>query len=1127
MSKRVAWLVVSVGLPVLLLAQLGGFPSLIQAGADASVYDVIINEWSQGNGGSKEWVELLVVNGPADLRGWDVGDESPGDLTFSQDVLWTAVPAGTRIVIYNARDRDTILPPDDADVSDCAAIVPDEDAALFSGRLPAFSNGSSVDKPHLRDALGVTIHDFGSEPGGINLGANQTAVYTANVASGVADGANWTAAAASAATPGAGNGGLNSSWVDGLCQSGQSGAANLIVSKSGPTAVQAGDVFTYQIGLSNNGGAAATAVILTDSLPSGIRFLADDSGYSLSQPDGQTLVWHVGDVLTGSAISFNLTVSAALTVSGSVTNTIWANAAVTETTLADNVDTAVTLVHNRRVLIDRVLYDGYELGELDEAVRLINLNSAPVSVGGWQISDGSATAVIPDGTTIPAGGGLWLTQKNAGFRRQFGFDADFEGKESDAAVPNLTGWPGFANSGDEVILRDSGGGVVDVLVYAAGNTGQAGWSGAAVAHYGGGGLFGKEGQILFRRRDQRTGLPVMDTDTAADWAQMRDDVIDGRKVLYPGWQESFFWTAQVTETAVITLAIAPDNGYQAIINQLNTATETIRIETHTFENLGIGAALVAAANRGVSVTVLLEGSPPGGLPDQERFICQQIETAGGSCWFMINDPDQRIYDRYRFLHAKFVLVDGRRVIISSENLSPNSLPDDDKSDGTWGRRGAALITDAPGVVSHVQSIFDADFDTANHVDLFRWQAGHPQYGAPPIGFTPITQTGGTTYTVRYSQTAVFSGTFAFELVQSPENSLRDVDGLLGLINRAGAGDEVMAQQLAERPYWGDNPVDDPNPRLEAYINAARRGARVRILLDEFFDDRDSPTSNYAACRYVDGVALAERLNLDCALGNPAGLGIHNKMVLVRVNGRGAIHIGSINGSEQSSKGNRELAIQVQSDAAFAYLAEMFDHDWPYRTYLPVLFHNYIGPAQYTLISEVLYDPPGGQDDAEFIELVNPTGQSVDLSGYSLGDAVNREDYEDVRRFPAGTVLGPGQTLVVATTAVAFFQDHGFNPDFEIADSDSQVPDLIDDVGWGNTAVILRLGNGGDELILRDPNDQVVDVITYGTGAFPGVIGCPLITLANASLERVPYWRDTNDCPYDFREWAFPSPGQLP
>lgn len=241
-----------------------------------------------------------------------------------------------------------------------------------------------------------------------------------------------------------------------------------------------------------------------------------------------------------------------------------------------------------------------------------------------------------------------------------------------------------------------------------------------------------------------------DTDTAADWAQMRDDVINGRKVRYPGWDlDPFFFTARITQTANLTVAIAPDNAYQAVVNQINSAQDSLLIETLTFENAALAQALAAAAGRGVAITVLLEGSPAGGLPDQERWVCQTIETAGGACWFMISDDALNIHDRYRFLHAKFILIDGQRALISSENLSPNSLPNDDKSDGTWGRRGVILITDAPGVVSHLQALWAADFNPAGHNDLFRWQAGHDTYGAPPAGFVPITITGGTTYTVRY------------------------------------------------------------------------------------------------------------------------------------------------------------------------------------------------------------------------------------------------------------------------------------------------------------------------------------------------------------------------------------------
>ena len=784
------------------------------------------------------------------------------------------------------------------------------------------------------------------------------------------------------------------------------------------------------------------------------------------------------------------------------------------------------------VVIDAVLYDGYELNDADEAVRLRNVGNAAIDVGQWQLSDGTSTAVLPAGATLGAGQSAWLAKDSASFGRQFGFLPDYEVTDSNAGVPDLPGtWPGFANAGDEVILRNQDGATIDCLVYKSGASSVCGqWNGIALAPYRVSGVFGEEGQILYRRRDQATGLPVPDTNTAGDWAQTMEDEINGRKVKYPGWDlEPFFFTSQGSETAQLTVAIAPDNAFQAIVDEINAATGWIQFEALTFEHVAIGEALAAAAGRGVAVTALLEGGPVGGIDDHERYVCQRLEGAGGQCWFMISDSSARVFDRYRFLHAKFMVIDGQRVVISSENLSPNSLPDDDKSDGTWGRRGVVLVTDAPGVVAHVQAVFERDFAPAEHADLFRWQAGHPTYGAPPAGFIPIVETGGVTYTVRFPMPATFSGPFTFEVVQSPENSLRDRDGLLGLVKEAGAGDTVLVQQLSERPYWGatsSNPIDDPNPRLEAYIAAARRGARVRLLLDQHFDDSRSPVSNAATCAYVEAIAAAEGLSLACALANPTGLGIHNKMVLVKIDGRGYVHAGSLNGSEQSSKGNRELALQVQSNGAYTLLAEMFERDWPWLAYLPLASNNFIGPAHHLLISEVLYDPPG-PDDAEFIEVANPTGAVVDISHYSLGDAVNRADFEDVRRFPAGTTLAPLQTLVVATTATAFRVEYGFAPDFEIIDTDAAVPDLIDDLSWGDPAALLQLGNGGDEVILRNAADEVVDVIAYGSGSYPGVVTCAVVMTGGHSLERFPYWRDTNNCPADFRDWPFPNPGSLP
>jgi hypothetical protein len=102
---------------------------------------------------------------------------------------------------------------------------------------------------------------------------------------------------------------------------------------------------------------------------------------------------------------------------------------------------------------------------------------------------------------------------------------------------------------------------------------------------------------------------------------------------------------------------------------------------------------------------------------------------------------------------------------------------------------------------------------------------------------------------------------------------------------------------------------------------------VRILLDSFLDDSYSSRSNAATVVYLNEIAQQEGLDLEARRGNPTYLGIHNKMVLVQAGGRGWVHVGSLNGSEGSAKANREVALQVQSDAAYQYLAAMFERDW--------------------------------------------------------------------------------------------------------------------------------------------------------------------------------------------------------
>jgi uncharacterized repeat protein (TIGR01451 family) len=1113
MAARVLMLLASICGAAVWVAVLQAAPRLIRA--DALAGTVIISEvaWSGTSASSAdEWIELHnPSNSPVDLTGWQLtigndnvialngaiaaqgffllertADDTISDIPADQIYTGSLNNAGETLSLYDSGNMliDTVnsdggpwpagvASPDYLSMERSAPQAPDADENWLSNNMVT-RNGLDTD--------GMPINGTPGQP--------------------------------------------NAAWQP-------AGEPDLDVRKSGPPFAGQGSHLQYEIMLSNTGGLTASGVVLTDSLPYGLEFVDENSGYPFSQPLTGTLRWQIDSVAPEVSIDFQLTVAVASDIAGPVTNTIRASTTAAETNIANNSAQAQTLIETDvpMILIDAVYYDGLKTNEPDEAIRLFNTGSTPVDMAGWKISDGTSAAVFASATLLPGDSGLWVTRQATAFSRQFGFDPDFEVSDSDPDVPDLDGtWPGFSNTGDEVILLNAEDSLLDVVVYEDGDVGRDGWQGPAVEPYIVPGVFGSQGQILYRIRDQETGRPLPDTDTSLDWAQSNVDEINGRKVRYPGWDlGAFFYTKEVTESAELVVAVAPDNGHDFLVGEIGAAESSLSIETHTFRSHSIAEALIAARARGVTVTVLLEGAPASGIDDQERLACERLESAGGQCWFMISDDAQDIFDRYRFLHAKFVLIDNRRVIVSSENLSPDSLPDDDKEDGTRGRRGVLLATEASGVVERIKAIWQADFDPSAHHDIFRWTTGHPTYGNPAPGTTPITITGGISYTVRYTQPAVFSDATTFEVIQSPENSLRDQDSILGLLYRVASGDTILVQQLSERPYWGSSASDpdaDPNPRLRGFLDAARRGATVRLLLDDYFDDKSSATSNRATCSQVNAIAGSENLDLRCALANPTGSGLHNKMILFQIGGVGYVNIGSINGTELSHKGNREVALQVQSDGAFALLSAMFYRDWPGQSFLPFVARNFVSPARHVLISEVLYDP-SGPDDSEFIELVNPTGQPVDISHFGLGDAVNRSDFEDLRRFPAGTFLPPGTAIVVGATATGFNSHFGFNPDFELFDSDDSVPGLIDDPSWGDPAAILRLANMGDEVILRDPEDQIVDAVTYGSGALPNVIPCALVEASDFSLERYPYWGDSNDCPFDFRAWPFPSPGSLP
>ncbi|RPI53192.1 MAG: DUF11 domain-containing protein, partial [Chloroflexi bacterium] len=87
------------------------------------------------------------------------------------------------------------------------------------------------------------------------------------------------------------------------------GVPDLTVTKQGPATVAYGQVVAYTIEWGNGGVVSAPGVRLTDTLPAGAVYVADNSGWTHSTPAPGTIVWEMGQVDVGASGSFFLTVS--------------------------------------------------------------------------------------------------------------------------------------------------------------------------------------------------------------------------------------------------------------------------------------------------------------------------------------------------------------------------------------------------------------------------------------------------------------------------------------------------------------------------------------------------------------------------------------------------------------------------------------------------------------------------------------------------------------------------------------------------------------------------------------------------------------------------------------------------
>ena len=154
---------------------------------------------------------------------------------------------------------------------------------------------------------------------------------------------------------------------------------------------------------------------------------------------------------------------------------------------------------------------------------------------------------------------------------------------------------------------------------------------------------------------------------------------------------------------------------------------------------------------------------------------------------------------------------------------------------------------------------------------------------------------------------------------------------------------------------------------------------------------------------------------------------------------------------------------------------------------------------------------------EWYVVKNMTPDALPLAGFKLGDEETPDNTEGMFSFPDAAVLGAGETFTVARGGALYQTYFGAPPDAELPPgSGMAVPDMVPFLPWTNgVAGTILLGNLGDELVVLDPSNTVLDVAVYGTGTYSGIASFTPAPGLDEVATRNAASNDTDSCQVDF------------
>ena len=313
--------------------------------------------------------------------------------------------------------------------------------------------------------------------------------------------------------------------------------------------------------------------------------------------------------------------------------------------------------------------DPYQYSDADEYLVL----SGNGSLDGITVSDGKGGFRFPAGTKI--NGSLTVARSGIAFEQTHEQFPDFEWLDYSPLVPNVI-------SGDTLRMANA----KDVL------------------------MLYKDGVLI-----QKVAWPEDIKPREGQIHYLDDGAWDIRPLMIG--QSRFF--PAIFRNVSITTFVSPDCSGDMFSYAINQASDEVLLNVYELSSPEIGGLLTSAHARGVDVKILVEGGPVGGISQQENEVIRNLNKNGVPVNVMISSADAPA--PYRYDHAKYLVIDRRAILLTSENFGYTGFP----PSGMTGNRGWGVYINDPAVAEYFSTVFMTD-NNGKSIQVYEGSAGNPE-----------------------------------------------------------------------------------------------------------------------------------------------------------------------------------------------------------------------------------------------------------------------------------------------------------------------------------------------------------------------------------------------------------------